>query len=280
MDDGRSSKNQQAKSSQALERPKSTSSGSHQVPPKKKANKPLLWGIIVGVIVLTVAAVSVVLSMTIFGNPGRSDYKDMSVLISQMKLPRFNDMSEGVRKGGDYEGVVNKNIGLTDEFYAKIGSHRALKDKEVKDAYDKYLKIWNDEAKPHLKDEVILAKEGVDDKCNDPNVREYFEKSTDEAEKHFDSVMKSCIDSLNKLSKSDSARVKKYAEGLKKYYEKMKRYYAQVGAFRRDYLQKYGHAPALPSTASLRPYFGDYEIDKKLKDSFNNFKRILEEKSK
>ena len=280
MDDSRSSKNQQAKPPQAPERPKSTSSGSHQVPPKKKANKPLLWGIIVGVIVLTVAAVSVVLSMTIFGNPGRSDYKDMSVLISQMKLPRFNDMSEGVRKGGDYEGVVNKNIGLTDEFYAKIGSHKALKDKEVKDAYDKYLKIWNDEAKPHLKDEVILAKEEVDNKCNDPNVREYFEKSTDEAEKHFDSVMKSCIDSLNKLSKSDSARVKKYAEGLKKYYEKMKRYYAQVGAFRRDYLQKYGHAPALPSTASLRPYFGDYEIDKKLKDSFNNFKRILEEKSK
>lgn len=280
MDNGRSSKNQQAKSSQALERPKSTSSGSHQVPPKKKANKPLLWGIIVGVIVLTVAAVSVVLSMTIFGNPGRSDYKDMSVLISQMKLPRFNDMSEGVRKGGDYEGVVNKNISLTDEFYAKIGSHKALKDKEVKDAYDKYLKIWNDEAKPHLKDEVILAKEDVDNKCNDPNVKEYFEKSTDEAEKHFDSVMKSCMDSLDKLSKSDSARVKKYAEGLKKYYEKMKRYYAQVGALRRDYLQKYGHAPALPSTASLRPYFGDYEIDKKLKDSFNNFKRILEEKSK
>lgn len=280
MDNGRSSKNQQAKSSQALERPKSTSSGSHQVPPKKKANKPLLWGIIVGVIVLTVAAVSVVLSMTIFGNPGRSDYKDMSVLISQMKLPRFNDMSEGVRKGGDYEGVVNKNISLTDEFYAKIGSHKALKDKEVKDAYDKYLKIWNDEAKPHLKDEVILAKEDVDNKCNDPNVKEYFEKSTDEAEKHFDSVMKSCMDSLDKLSKSDSARVKKYAEGLKKYYEKMKRYYAQVGAFRRDYLQKYGHAPALPSTASLRPYFGDYEIDKKLKYSFNNFKRILEEKSK
>ena len=280
MDNGRSSKNQQAKSSQALERPKSTSSGSHQVPPKKKANKPLLWGIIVGVIVLTVDAVSVVLSMTIFGNPGRSDYKDMSVLISQMKLPRFNDMSEGVRKGGDYEGVVNKNISLTDEFYAKIGSHKALKDKEVKDAYDKYLKIWNDEAKPHLKDEVILAKEDVDNKCNDPNVKEYFEKSTDEAEKHFDSVMKSCMDSLDKLSKSDSARVKKYAEGLKKYYEKMKRYYAQVGAFRRDYLQKYGHAPALPSTASLRPYFGDYEIDKKLKDSFNNFKRILEEKSK
>ena len=280
MDDGRSSKNQQAKSSQALECPKSTSSSLHQVPLKKKASKPLLWGIIVSVIVFTVAAVGVVLSMTIFGNPSKSDYKDMSVLISQMKLPRFNDMSEGVRKGGDYEGVVNKNIGLTDEFYAKIGSHKALKDKEVKDAYDKYLKIWNDEAKPHLKDRVILAKEGADDKCNDPNVREYFEKSTDEAEKHFDSVMKSCMDSLNKLSKSDSARVKKYAEGLKKYYEKMKRYYAQVGAFRRDYLQKYGHAPALPSTASLRPYFGDYEIDKKLKDSFNNFKRILEEKSK
>ena len=87
------------------------------------------------------------------------------------------------------------------------------------------------------------------------------------------------MDSLNRLSKTDSVGVKKYSEDLKKYYEKMKWYYAQLGAFRRDYLQKYGHAPTLPSTASLRPYFGDYEIDKKLEDSFDSFKRILEEKA-
>lgn len=228
---------------------------------------------------LTVAAVGAVLSMAIFGNPDKGDYKDMYVLISRMELPKFNSMSKGVRKGGVYEGVVNKNIGLTDEFYAKIGSYKALKDKEVKDVYDKYLKIWNDEAKPHLKDNVIFAKEGVGDKCNDPNVREYLEKSKDEVEKHFDSVMKSCIDSLNKLSKSDSAKVRKYSEDLKKYYEKMRRYYAQVGTFRRDYLQKYGREPSLPSTVSLRPHFGDYEVARKLEDSFSNFKRILEEKA-
>ena len=228
---------------------------------------------------LTVAAVGVVLSMTIFGNPGKGDYKDMYVLISRMELPKFNNMSKGVRKGCGYEGVVNKNISLTDEFYAKIGSHKALKDKEVKDAYDKYLKIWNDEGKPHIKDSVIFAKEGVGDKCNDPNVREYFEKSKDEAEKHFDSVMKSCVDSLNRLSKSDSVRVKKYSEDLKQYYDKLKRYYAQVGALRRDYLQKYGREPSLPSTVSLRPHFGDYEVARKLEDSFSNFKRILEEKA-
>ena len=228
---------------------------------------------------LTVAAVGAVLSMTIFGNPGKGDYKDMYVLISRMELPKFNNMSKGVRKGGGYEGAVNKNIGLTDEFYAKIGSHKALKDKEVKDAYDKYLKIWNDEGKPHIKDSVILEKEGINKKCNDPNVEKYFEKSKDEAEKHFDSVMKSCVDSLNRLSKSDSVRVKKYSEDLKNYYEKMKRYYAQVGAFRRDYLQKYGREPSLPSTVSLRPHFGDYEVARKLEDSFSNFKRILEEKA-
>jgi len=44
-------------------------------------------------------------------------------------------------------------------------------------------------------------------------------------------------------------------------------------------LQKYGREPSLPSTVSLRPYFGDYEIDKKLEDSFDSFKRILEEKA-
>lgn len=187
---------------------------------------------------LTVAAVGAVLSMAIFGNPDKGDYKDMYVLILRMELPKFNNMSKGVRKGGGYEGVVNKNIGLTDEFYAKIGSYKALKDKEVKDVYDKYLKIWNDEAKPRLKYNVIFAKEGVGDKCNDPNVREYFEKSKDEAEKHFDSVMKSCVDSLNRLSKTDSVGVKKYSEDLKKYYEKMRRYYAQVGTFRRGLFAK------------------------------------------
>ena len=91
--------------------------------------------------------------------------------------------------------------------------------------------------------------------------------------------MKSCVDSLNRLLKSDSVRVKKYSEDLKNYYEKMKRYYAQVGAFRRDYLQKYGREPSLPSTVSLRPHFGDYEVARKLEDSFSNFKRILEEKA-
>ena len=182
MDDGSNSKNQQTKPPQALERPKSTSSSSHQVLSKKKASRPLLQGGIVGVIVLTVAAVGAVLSMTIFGNPGKSDYKDMQ------------------RKGGGYEGVVNK----TDEFYAKIDSCKTLKDKEVKDVYDKYLKIWNDEA-------ILCA------------------------------------------SRSIQARL---------------------------YLQKYGHAPTLPPTASLRPYFGDYEIDKKLEDRFDSFKRILKEKSK
>ena len=90
--------------------------------------------------------------------------------------------------------------------------------------------------------------------------------------------MKSCVDSLNRLSKSDSVRVK-YSEDLKKYYEKMRLYYAQVGTFRRDYLQKYSREPSLPSTVSLRPHFGSYEVDKKLEDSFSNFKRILEEKA-
>ena len=252
----------------------------YQMPPKKKMRKGVLWGIIGVSGVLVISAIGVVLSMTIFGNPSKGDYKDVLVLISRIDIPDFSNISRGALKSNDYEGAINKNISLADEFYAKIGSHKALKDKEVKDAYDKYLKTWNDEGKPHIKDRMILEGEGIDKKCNDPDVREYFEKSKDEVEKHFDSVMKGCIDSLNKLSKSDSAKVRQYSEDLKKYYEDMRRYYAQVGTFRRDYLQKYGREPSLPSMASLRPYFGNYELAKKLEDSFSNFKRILEEKAK
>lgn len=251
----------------------------YQISPKKKMRKGVLWGIIGVSGVLVISAIGAVLSMTIFDKPGKGDYKDVLVLISQIDMPNFSNISRGAQKSNDYEGAINKNISLTDEFYAKISSHKALKDKEVKDAYDKYLKIWNDEGKPHIKDSVILEKEGINKKCNDPDVSKYLEKSKDEVEKHFDSVMKSCIDSLNKLSKSDSAKVRKYSEDLKKYYEKMRRYYAQVGTFRRDYLQKYGREPSLPSTVSLRPHFGDYEVARKLEDSFSNFKRILEEKA-
>lgn len=91
--------------------------------------------------------------------------------------------------------------------------------------------------------------------------------------------MKSCVDSLNRLSKTDSVGVKKYSEDLKKYYEKMRRYYAQVVTFRRDYLQKYSREPSLPSTVSLRPHFGDYEVARKLEDKFQQFQKDIGRKS-
>ena len=127
----------------------------YQISPKKKISKGALWGIIGVSGVLAVSAIGVVLSMTIFGNPSKGDYKDVLVLISRIDIPNFSNISRGAQKSNDYEGAINKNISLTDEFYAKIGSHKALKDKEVKDAYDKYLKTWNDEGKPHIKDRMI-----------------------------------------------------------------------------------------------------------------------------
>ena len=46
MDDGRSSKNQQAKSSQALERPKSTSSSSLRSRQKRRLASPCCGGLL------------------------------------------------------------------------------------------------------------------------------------------------------------------------------------------------------------------------------------------
>lgn len=250
----------------------------YQMPPKK--SKGVLWGIIGGVIGLIIIIVGIVLAILFLSGPSKSDYKDAVSLVSQMKLPESKDIFKDVKKSDDYEEVINKVINSADEAHAKFASNKVFKDIEVKEAYDKYLKVWNDEAKPYLKYVGIFNKEGAYRKCKVPNPNKYFEKSKDEIEQDFDSVMKSCTNALDNMIKSDNDIAKKYGEDLKKHYAEMKQYYVAAVAYRQDYVRTKGQTslslPKVPTTPT--PNYKK-DIAKRLKDDLNNLQKVLEDKA-
>lgn len=249
------------------------------MPPKKKS-KGVLWGIIGGVIGLIIIIVGIVLAIVFLSGPSKADYKDAVSLVSQMKLPEYKDIFKDVKKSDDYEEVINKVINSADEAHAKFASNKAFKDKDVKEAYDKYLKVWNDEAKPYLKYVGIFNKEGAYRKCKVPNPNKYFEKSKDEIEQDFDSVMKSCTNALDNMIKSDNDIAKKYGEDLKKHYAEMKQYYVAATAYRQDYIRTNGKtslsSPKVPTTPT--PNYKK-DIVKIVKDNFDNLQKVLEDKA-
>ena len=252
----------------------------YQMPPKKKMSKGVLWGIIGGVIGLIIIIVGIVLAILFLSGPSKSDYKDAASLVSQMKLPDTKDLFKGVKKNDDYEEAINKIINSADEAHAKFVANKAFKDKDVKEAYDKYLNVWNDEAKPYLKYVGIFNKEGAYSKCKVPNPNKYFEKSKDEIEQDFDSVMKNCINALDNMIKSDNDIAKKYGEDLKNHYMEMKQYYVAAVAYRQDYIRTNGKTslslPKVPTTPT--PNYKK-DIAKRLKDNLDNLQKVLEDKA-
>ena len=252
----------------------------YQMPPKKKMSKGVLWGIIGGVIGLIIIIVGIVLAILFLSGPSKSDYKDAASLVSQMKPPETKDLFKDVKKSDDYEEVINKIINSVDEANAKFVANKAFKDKDVKEAYDKYLKVWNDESKSFLKYLGIFSKEKAYFRCRVPLEKKYFEKSKDEIEKDFDSVMKNCMNALDNMIKSDNDIAKKYGEDLKKHYAEMKQYYVEAAAYRQDYIRTNGKtslsSPKVPTTPT--PNYKK-DITKRLKDNLDNLQKVLEDKA-
>ena len=252
----------------------------YQMPPKKKMSKGVLWGIIGGLIGLIIIIVGVVLAIIFLSGPSKSDYKDAASLVPQMKLSEPKDLFKDVKKSDDYEEVINKIINSVDEANAKFVANKAFKDKDVKEAYNKYLNVWNDEMKPYLKYIAIFHKEKAYFNCRVPRANKYFEKSKDEIEQDFDSVMKNCINALDNMIKSDNDIAKKYGEDLKKHYAEMKQYYVAAAAYRQDYVRTNGQtslsSPEVPTTP--RPNYKK-DIAKRLKDNLDNLQKVLEDKA-
>ncbi|MCP9492793.1 MAG: hypothetical protein NNC23_03800, partial [Candidatus Nanosynbacter sp. P2B_S1_bin.0.1] len=121
----------------------------YQMPPKKKMSKGALWGIIGGIIGLVVIIVGVVLAVLLLSGPSKADYKD---LLSQFTGFDINNafISKSSTGTKNRKAEIDETIGKIDDLNKKMGSHKALRDKDVKAAYDKYLDSWNNGAKEYV----------------------------------------------------------------------------------------------------------------------------------
>ena len=246
----------------------------YQMPPKKKMSKGAMWGIIGGIIGLVVIIVGVVLAVLLLSGPSKADYKD---LLSQFTGFDINNafISKSNTGTKNRKAEIDETIGKIDDLNKKMGSHKALRDKDVKAAYDKYLDSWNNGAREYLEFLVILTEDKTYEKCKSPDVSKYLRESKENFEKRLDSETKDCIDYLDKMSKSENKLASKYGKDWKNYYTEMKQYYVAIVEYAKNTKSR-SSLPKAPKTPKT-----DFNTDavEKWKKAIDDFEKVLEEKA-
>ena len=252
----------------------------YQMPPKKKMSKGALWGIIGGSVGLVVVVVAVILAVGFLGGPSKEDYKD---LVSTINSFNRSEISEGVSSDPDnYKKNLDKTIEKVDEYHKKIDSHKALKDKELKTAYDKYIDEWNKSKKQLVESaESISSYRRYAKVCKAYVSVSYTTKTGDEVSKEFDEKMKDCSKTLKDMEKSSNSKVSEFAKSMSEYYSALKKYYVDVAKrfSSKDTSSAYPTYPKYPSTSSLISSMSKSTDMKALDDAYKDFKNILEEKA-
>ncbi len=246
----------------------------YQMPPKKKMSKGAMWGIIGGIIGLVVIIVGVVLAVLLLSGPSKADYKD---LLSQFTGFDINNafISKSSTGTKNRKAEIDDTIGKIDDLNKKMGSHKALRDKDVKAAYDKYVDSWNNGAREYLEFLVILTEDKTYEKCKSPDVSKYLRESKENFEKRLDSETKDCIDYLDKMSKSENKLASKYGKDWKNYYTEMKQYYVAIVEYAKNTKSR-SSLPKAPKTPKT-----DFNTDavEKWKKAIDDFEKVLEEKA-
>ena len=246
----------------------------YQMPPKKKMGKGAMWGLIGGIIGLVVIIVGVVLAVLLLSGPSKADYKD---LLSQFTGFDINNafISKSSTGTKNRKAEIDDTIGKIDDLNKKMGSHKALRDKDVKAAYDKYVDSWNNGAREYLEFLVILTEDKTYEKCKSPDVSKYLRESKENFEKRLDSETKDCIDYLDKMSKSENKLASKYGKDWKNYYTEMKQYYVAIVEYAKNTKSR-SSLPKAPKTPKT-----DFNTDavEKWKKAIDDFEKVLEEKA-
>ena len=252
----------------------------YQMPPKKKMSKGALWGIIGGSIGLVVVVVAVVLAVIFLSGPSKEDYKDLVSMINGFDR---SAVSGGTGSDPDnYKKNLDKTIEKVDEYHKRIDSHKALKDKELKTAYDKYIDEWNKSKKQLVESaESISSYRRYAKVCKAYVSVSYTTKTGDEVAKEFDEKTKDCTKTLKDMEKSSNSKVSEFAKSMSEYYSALKKYYVDVAKrfSSKDTSSAYPTYPKYPSTSSLISSMSKSTDMKALDDSYKEFKNILEEKA-
>ena len=243
----------------------------YQMPPKKKMSKGALWGIIGGIIGLTITIVGVVLAVILLSGPSKEDYKD---LLSQFTSLDLNSSLVSGNSKKNIKAETDKMVEKVDDLNKKMSSHRALKDKDVKEAYDKYIDSWNNGAKEYIEFVGAYTEYNFSKTCSLPSgLSGYIREVKDGVGEYFDSNMKDCMDYLDKMSKSNNKIVAKYGEDLKKYYLEIRQYALDAVKYLKN--NREGTPPKAPKHPKK---ITKEEVLNKWKESGEKFKKTLEDK--
>ncbi|PID32553.1 hypothetical protein CR956_01860 [Candidatus Saccharibacteria bacterium] len=188
----------------------------------KPMSKGLLWGIIGGSIGLVLIVV-IIVAFVVFSIPNKQDYKQAAELMDD-----FSGESRLLRANGfniDSEESINDSISKTDKHFDELDSMKAMRDPEVKRAYDRYKKSY-DELKGPIKNYVKDSKNYKEykEKCLYERYVSTFGKTAEQIGRDYDSKNKECIDFLKRAKGSDNSKLAEFAQERLDDMQKMRDY--------------------------------------------------------
>lgn len=238
------------------------------MPPKQGMSKGLLWSLIGGGIGIFVLIIIIIVCIVLFSGPSTEDYRKAYSMMNS-----FDSTSLNIDRS-DPETSINEVVRKADDHFDKLGKTAAMRDSEVKKAFEKYKDDY-EKVKPLLKESgaVATAYKEYSNSCRTSYSSPLSSASGDEAGQKYDEQQKSCLNALNKMKDSQYASVRNYANEQIKYRKEMRAYYvALVNYYKnRDSSSSSPKRPEIPSTSLTKSLYD------KLKDAQSSSKESVRE---
>ncbi|RKW00550.1 MAG: hypothetical protein D8B38_05710 [Candidatus Saccharimonas sp.] len=194
------------------------------MPPKQGMSKGLLWSLIGGGIGVFVLIVIIIVCVMLFSGPSTDDYRKAYAILSE-----FN-ASRNLRLNATSQQSVDEFIKQADDHMDRLGKSAAMRDGEVKKAFDDYKGDY-EKVKPLLGEvsAVVEASKTVSDACRTSSSSSILSSANgEEAGKKYDEQQSSCLKALNKMKDSQYSSLRDYANEQINYRKGMRDYYVAL----------------------------------------------------
>lgn len=224
----------------------------YAMPPKKGLSKGALWGIIGGSIGLVLLIVGIILAVVLLGGPSRDDYK--AALDNTQKFAR--EMESYTRSlstpsdADDAKAKVDDAVKKANEYIDNLGKEKAMRDPEVKKAYDEMAA----EYKKAFEEMPLLPKIMQLQKCGYKYISP-FGKTFDEAAAELEKETRDCRAALKELENESDEDIKNYIAKQKKYLEDYKSYLQK--RVNKDYSARFPEFPGYSERSKILTKISD-----------------------
>ena len=248
------------------------------MPPKQGMSKGLLWSLIGGGIGVFVLIIIIIVCIVLFSGPSTEDYRKAYSMMNS-----FDSTSINIDRS-DPETSINEVVRKADDHFDKLGKAAAMRDSEVKKAFEKYKDDY-EKVKPLLKESgaVATAYKEYSSSCRTSYSSPLSSASGDEAGQKYDEQQRSCLKALNKMKDSQYASVRDYANDQIKYRKEMRAYYVALVDYykNRDSSGGSPKRPEIPSTSLAKSLYDKLkDAQSSSKESSRELRDILRTKGK